>query len=68
MSLDGISHNVRPDQHSDLRGIDALQVDPGESGSLQICPGGSGDPASVHEVEPQALQHMLEEVGPGGGI
>lgn len=66
MSFNGISHNVRPDQHSDLWGIDALEMHLGETGSLQVRPRRSGDPASIHEVVPQTLQHMLEEVGPGG--
>lgn len=68
MSFNGISHNVRPDQHSDLWGIDALEMNLGETGALQVRPRRSGDPASIHEVVPQTLQHMLEEVGPGGRI
>lgn len=59
---------MRPDQHSDVWSLDVSQVNLWEPGFLQVCPRRSGDPASIHEVVPQTLQHMLEEVGPGGGI
>lgn len=67
-SFNGVSHNMRSNEKGDIMRLNVLYVNVRETSCLEVFPRCSGDDASVPKKEPQAFQHMLEEVRPGRWI
>lgn len=63
-SFNGVSHNVRSNEKSDIVCFNVPQVNVGETSRFEVFPRCSGDDASVPKKEPHAFEHMLEEVRP----